>query len=151
MTVQQSVPGREGRVVVTVYNGSTAAVVKANTIVRLDTSTTVNNIPKVHNIGATAGTVIRLFGACEEEIATGGYGPCVIHGPALVTAHGAITVKTAVTATPGTSGIRGRTTSCTIGTAGAAVSSKYLGWALTVGSTGATHVVFVNTVHSTNQ
>ena len=150
MSTETAIPGREGRVVVTVYNQSTAAVIKAGTAVRLVTGA-VGAVPSVHNIGATAGTVIRLFGVCEDEIATGARGPCVIHGPAQAVAGSAITVKSAVTAVPGSAGIRGRSSACSIATAGAAVTTKYLGWALTVGSTGATHIVFVNTVHSSNQ
>jgi len=150
MTLQVSVPCKEQRMIVPVYNASTAAVIKANTAVRLVTSTTVNQVYSVSNVGATAGgaNLTFIFGVCESQIATGGVGECVIHGPAEITAASAITVKSPVCANPGTAAIRGRSTTATIVTAGGAVSSKYLGWAMTVGATGSTHVVFVNTPHA---
>lgn len=148
MSLQVSVP-KDGRIVVSVYNATTAAAISSGEVVKLMTGST-PNIYAVSRVGATAGTCVRLFGVCETRIATGGVGPCVIHGPALAKGAAAITVKAPLTATVGTTGVRGRVEVATAGTAGVADDGKYLGWAMSVGSTGAYTAVFVNTAHCNN-
>lgn len=146
MTVQVAVPGRDNRIVVSVYNATTAAAISSGEVVKLSTGST-PNLYKVTRVGATAGTCVRLFGVCEQRIATGGVGACVIHGPALAMGAAAITVKAPLTANAGTTGVRGRVVTATAGTAGVSDDGTYLGWAMSVGSTGAFTAVFVNTAH----
>jgi len=140
-----SVP-KEGRTVVTVINGTASAAILSGETVRLATATAPNTY-KVTNIATGAGSIVRLFGVCEELIATGETGPCVIHGPALALAGGVFAVKNPLTALLGSSVAAGR---CVVATAGAAAVSgtgSYLGWSMGVGATGAFAPVFVNTAH----
>jgi hypothetical protein len=147
MSTTVSVP-KDGRIEVAVINGATAAVIKAGCAVILVTAT-VPNTYKVTNVGATAGTVVRLFGIVENEIATGAVGSCVIHGPAVATAYDVITVKQPLTAIYGTAGIRGRVDLATAAsTAGLADNGTYIGWAMGPGSTGASIPIFVTTTHT---
>ena len=148
MSVTVSVP-KEGRIVVPVINASTTASISSGSIVKLSTASTPNEY-KVELPGTTAGTVIRVFGVVEHAIGTAGTGYCVIHGPAVCMANNAITVKSPITAEFGTagSGVRGRGAVMSIATAGAASTTKYAGWAIGPGSTGAFFPLFVNTPHT---
>ena len=146
MTTQVSLP-TANRIVVTVVNGTTSASILSGETVRLATATAPNTY-KVTNMGATAGTVVRVFGVCEQLIATGGTGPCVIHGPAKALAGGTFAVKNPLTVKSGTSAAAGRCVVATAGTAGVSGTGSYLGWSLGVGADGAFVPVFVNTTHT---
>lgn len=143
MSTTVSVP-KEGRISVPVVNASTTASIASGSIVKLSTASVPNEY-KVELPGSTAGTVVRVFGVVEHAIATAGTGYCVIHGPAVCLAAEAITVKGPVTAQFGTAGVRGRGAAMSIATAGAASVTKYAGWAMGPGSTGAFFPLFVNT------
>ena len=130
------------RVLVTVYS---SAALSAKDAVMLDTGSS-QNIPCVQKCGATAGTISRVFGVLVEDVSTGGYGACCIHGPALVTVNSAVTVKGAVTLTYGTAGVLGRVSPMAF-TSGAIATSDYLGWAIKAAGSGSVTEIFVNTPH----
>ena len=146
MSTTVSVP-KEGRISVSVINASTTASIASGTIVKLSTASVPNSY-KVEVPGATAGTVIRIFGVVEHAIATAGTGYCVIHGPAVCMTNNAITVKQPITAEFGTAGVAGRGAVMSIATAGAASTTKYAGWAMAPGATGSYFPLFVNTPHT---
>jgi len=146
MSTTVSVP-KAGRISVPVLNSSTTAVIASGSVVFLATGTSPNEY-KVTKV-STAGTVLRLFGVVEHQIATAGVGYCVIHGPAVALANSAITVKAPVTAVGGTAGVAGRVEAATAAsTAGLADNGTYLGWSMGVGSTGAFVPIFVDTCHT---
>jgi len=148
MTLQVAVPGREFAIKVPVYNATTAAAISSGEVVKLATGST-PNLYAVTRVATAASSCVRLFGVVEEAIATGQVGYCTIHGPAKAMAAAAITVKAPLTAHAGTTGVRGRVEVATAAsTAGLADNGTYLGWAMSVGSTGAFCAVFVNTAHT---
>lgn len=149
MTLDIARSASDHRIVVSVYNASTAAAISSGEIVRLSTGST-PNIYAVTRIGTTAGTAIRLFGVCEHAIATGQVGDCVIHGPAIAVAAAAITVKAPLTASnSSTSTLKGRAEVASgSSTSGLADLGSYIGWAMKTGSTGAFTEIFVNTAHT---
>lgn len=146
MSTSVSVP-KDNRISVAVINGASASTIPSGSIVKLATASAPNAY-NVEPVGATAGTVIRIFGVVEHEIATGGTGYCVIHGPAVARSVGALTVKQPVTAQFGTSGVLGRAVAMSIATAGAASTTKYAGWAMGPAASGAYFPMFVNTPHT---